>query len=191
MLQEAEYGLTADAMEGGAANARYKDDANLLVKFFKHPRLDNTKSIEAGRPIYVEVDYIQIMQPGNKDSIVIKPAGRLEINRFPEHWQKYQIRTSDDQIEGTMLEDWPGISRSLVEELKFFNIRTVEHLANMSDTNSAKFMGGNMLRQKAADYLEASAGNANAEALAAANARIDELMSAMEALKALAPQDEE
>jgi hypothetical protein len=181
MLQEADYALTEGAFEGPAG--RYKGDETLLVKFYKAPKFNQRKSHEAGRPIYDETDYISIMQPGNKDSIVIRPAMELDKQRFSQHWSKYQARQDDEQIEGTLLEDWPGVTRSLAEELKFFNVRTVEQLASISDSNGIKIMGINMLKEKATAYLEASETNAAAEQLSAANARIDELMAAVEALK--------
>jgi len=49
----------------------------------------------------------------------------------------------------------------------------------MSDSNSQNIMGINALKQKAVTFLESAKSNATSDALAAANARIDELMAMM------------
>jgi len=173
MLQESDYGMTDMAMQG--QQGRFSADDTLLVKFYMHPGLNQAKTKTEGRPIYEERPYVSIMQPGNKDSIIQRPATERDKQRFSRHWEKFQSREKDEGIEGTLLEEWPGLTRSQVEELKYLNIRTVEQLANVSDSNAQGVMGVNMLRQKAAAYLETSKDNATAEALEAANARIDEL----------------
>ena len=160
-LEEADYSVTDMAL---GRNSQAGDE-NLLVRFYKHPMQDSAKTLEEGRPIFSEKDFIEIMIPGNKDSIIQRPASKLDINRFPRHWQAYQSRTSQDGMEGTPLEEWPGINRAQVEEFKFMNIRTVEQLATMSDANSQKFNGINSIRDKAKAYLESAKGNAASGAL--------------------------
>lgn len=177
-MQEALHDTTDLAFN----NSRYHGDEFLLVKFFVHPRENGPKSVAAERPIFEDTTYIQIMQPGNKDSIVIRPATARDKDRFAEHYRKWEARRGDEEaIEGTLLEEWAGVTRSQVEELRFMNVRTVEQLANMSDTNAQNMMGLNMLRQKALDWLDSVKDNATQEALAAANARIDELMDRLNA----------
>jgi len=168
-------------MAMSAQQGRYQGDEFLLVKFFVHARLHPSKTAEAQRPIYEDTVYISIMQPGNKDSIVIRPATEMDKARFAEHWRKYQARQGDDDelLEGTPLKDWAGCTRAQCEELRYFNVRTVEQLAAMSDSNGQNIMGINMLKQKAVKYIEASKDSATADALAAANKRIDELMAMM------------
>jgi len=182
--QEADFGMTEQAMQGN--QNRYRGDETLLVKFFKHPRLNSTKSAEAGRPIWEEVDYIQIMQPGNKDSIIQRPATEMDLHRFAEHYQKYVARSKadDDAVEGTLLAEWPGLSRAQCEELRYFNIRTVEQLASVSDSNAQGILGINLLRQRAQNYLKAANNEAGALALEEANAKIAHLQKQVEALLA-------
>lgn len=188
-LQEADMGITSMAL--GGANARYANDDQLFVKFEMHPKYHTSKSKEAGRPIFVEVPYVNIMQPGNKDSIIMRPATDMDKQRFAEHWKRFEAREDQNPAEGTLLEEWPGVTRSMCEELKFFNVRTVEQLANMSDSNTQNFMGIGYYKQKAKDYIEASNKGATVEALSDANKRIDQLLEAVEALKAQIPETEE
>jgi len=152
MLQEADYGLTDSAFQMNDNN-RYAGDHMLLVKFFVHPKLDSTRSAEEGRPIYIDREYVQIMQPGNKDSIIMRPATDMDKQRFAEHYRKFKAREDQERVEGTLLEEWPGVSRSQVLELKFFNIRTVEQLANLSDNQARNIMGINLMKQRAEQWL--------------------------------------
>ena len=185
-LAEADMGVTQMAMDS-SSNARFQGDEFLLVKFFTHPKLNKAKSAEAGRPIYEEMPYIQIMTPGNKDSIIQRPATAMDKNRFAEHFRKFQARESQDAVDGTLLEEWPGITRGQCEELKFFNVRTVEQLVGLADANSQNIMGIQALKQRATAYLEEADGNAAKQALAdqrALNeqlvARLDEMQSRLD-----------
>jgi hypothetical protein len=177
MLTESNYSETDLAMNNG----RYHGDNTLLVKFFMNPKINSVKSAEAGRPIFSEVPYIQIMQPGNKDSIVIRPATQMDKTRFAEHFRKFEAREDQEAIEGTLLEEWAGITRSQCEELKYLNIRTVEQLAVVSDSNAQGIMGVGFLKEKATKYLEDSAGDATKEALAALETKYEALMAKLEA----------
>lgn len=177
MLQEAEYGVTdmALASPGGASG-----DEQLLVKFFMRPLQNDAKTREAGRPIFEEVPYVSIKQPGQKDSEVIAPASDRHKKRFPRHWQAFQARESQEAVSGTPLEHWSGITRSMVEELRFLNVHTVEQLANLSDANSQNIMGINALKQRAADWLESSDTEAASIALRESNEKIEMLLKVVE-----------
>ena len=181
-LVEADMGVTTMAL--GGTNSRYAADDQLFVKFETHPKRNSGKSKEAGRPIFEEVAYVSIMQPGNKDSIILRPATDLDKHRFAEHWRRFEAREDQNPEEGTLLDEWPGVTRSQCEELKFFNVRTVEQLANMSDSNTQNFMGIGYLKQKAQEYIKASDKNATVIALTDANTRIDQLMEMVEELQA-------
>jgi hypothetical protein len=174
-MNEAMHDTTDLAMNHG----RHHGDDHLLVKFFMHPRKSQAKSEEAGRPIYQEEPYVQIMQPGNKDSIVIRPATDMDKHRFAEHFRKFEARESQDVVEGTLLDEWAGISRSQAEELKFLNVKTVEQLAGMSDSNAQNVMGLNMLKQKANKFMETAEANATDEKFAALEAKYEALMAQM------------
>ncbi len=163
-LAEAGYDVTEMAMDNNSS--RFAKDENLFVRFFTHPKQDQDKSAAAGRPIFVDTVYITIMVPGDKTSIISRPASQRDKDRFAKHFANFESKAGD-VLEGTPLEAWPGISRSQVEEMKYFNVRTVEQLANMSDTNAQKFMGMSIMRTRALAFLEAAEGNAANETLAA------------------------
>lgn len=177
---ESEYGTTELAMN----QSRFHGDQTLLVRFFMHPWQDKSESSEQGRPIYVEKPYIEIMQPGNKDSIIKRPASERDKQRFPEHWRKFQAREDQDTVTGTLLDEWPGVTRSQCEELKFLNVRTVEQLAEIADSNAQNIMGIAVLKQKAQRYLEASKEERATAALAEVKGENAELRAMIEELQA-------
>jgi hypothetical protein len=175
-IMEAEMGLTSLAMN----NNRYHGDETLLVKFYTRARHSITKSEEAGRPIFEDCTYIEIMQPGNKDSIVQRPATQRDKDRFAEHYRKFEARLDQEAVEGTPLEEWPAITRAQCEELRFLNIRTVEQLASVADSNAQNIMGIQMLKQKAAKYLESAEKEATAERFAELEAKYEALLASQQ-----------
>ena len=177
-MQEADMGLTSQAM--GGQNGRFQGDEHLLVRFYMHSAQDKEASKEEGRPIFREVPYVHIMQPGNKESIIHRKATDMDKQRFAEHFRKFEARLDQDAVEGTLLDEWGGITRSQCEELKFFNIRTVEQLAELSDSNAQNIMGVQMLKQKAAKFLETSESNATAEKFADLQSKYEALLARLD-----------
>lgn len=134
-------------------SAQSEEDKKLLVKFYVKPRPDNAESLKAGRPIFKDVEYIDIKIPGDRTGGVARPASHADKQRFRAHYEAFKSRI-EMPLSGTPLIEWPLVSRSLAEELAFHNVKTVEHLSTMSDTHSGKFMGLNALKAKALKWLE-------------------------------------
>lgn len=189
MLDEADLELTKTAFG--------KDEGKLVIRFFRHPVQNDAKTESEGRPIFEDVDFISIRVPGDKLSEIERPVRETDKSRFPAHWLRYKAGLEGSPITGTPLEAWPSVTRAQVEELKFFNVRTVEQLADLSDGNAQKFAGIQSLKTKAKAFLElAREGNAPIERLTAQieerdnliqtqgrqlaelQAKVDELMSA-------------
>jgi hypothetical protein len=180
---EADYGLT-DSAFAVQRGTQFAGDEQLLVRFYNRPVQDKERTAEEGRPIFKEMVYIDIKQPGNRDWGIDAPARQRDFDRFPEHYRRFLARQEDVVIEGTPLDQWPGITASQVEEMKFLNCHTVEQMANMSDANTGKF-GLATLKQKAKGYLEYAKDNAAAEAFAATKARNAELEARIAKLEAM------
>lgn len=160
MLNEADIGMTQMAFEESNRNG-YDRDKNLLVFFSNRPHPDKTASAKEGRPIFVSREYVTIMVPGDKTNVVNRPVNDLDRRRFADRYAAFKSGAKEEQV-GTPLDTVPWITREQVEELKFFNVRTLEHLANMPDGNAQKFMGINQLRQRARDHIELAKENAPA-----------------------------
>lgn len=169
MVQVADASMTRLAEEN--TNRNFADDT-LLVKFYIEPKQNKAKSSEEGRPIFDDTEYVSIAIPGNKTSVVIRPARSTDKERFPKHYAAFKERNQEEYISGTPLEAWTILSKSQVEELKFFNLRTIEQLAAMSDSNTQNMRGLGQLKVKAQMFLEAAEGGAPLERL---EARLEEL----------------
>jgi len=162
-------------------------DEKLLVKFYIKARPDKAKTLEEGRPMFKDVEYIDIRIPGSRDGVG-RPASDDDKSRFPLHYAAFKERTDDEHLEGTPLTEWSLVTRSQAEELAFFNCKTVEQLAAMTDGNAGNFMGIQVLKAKAVKWLEQAAEDAPALKLAAEleerDAKITEQATLIEELSA-------
>jgi hypothetical protein len=140
-----------------------EQDKLLLVKFEYKNVQDQAASKEEGRPIFREKVYIDMKVPGSRDGIV-RPASDRDIARFPRHYEAFKARI-ELPTDGTPLSEWPQMARSLVEELSFMNIKTVEQLANLNDSVAGRLMGGNNLKAKAKAWLDRADKGLTAERL--------------------------
>ncbi len=143
---------------GGQAPQGQVAPHGLRVEFYMHPALDEKKSNEEGRPIYEELPYVMIMVPGDKSTVVRRPVRKgmhpkSDNNRFRNEYQAF-LEKKEQPIQGTLLSEWPQITRAQVMELEYLNIRTVENLADMADGYAQQYMGLNGLKTKAAKWLE-------------------------------------
>ena len=183
---EADYGMTENAFMAGEQNARYAEDAKLFVTFFKHPQEDKAASLKEGRPIYKEVDYVRIMVPGDKDSIVVRPARDMDKQRFAKQFAAYEAGEKE-YLDGMPLKAWPMVTRGQVEELKYFGVHSVEQLADLADIHVQKFMGMGTLKEQAKAYIQQAKETAPLVQLNAAveakDAEISALQEAVDDLK--------
>lgn len=135
-------------------SAQRDQDRSLLVKFYIKPREDKEASDREGRPIFKDVEHIDIKIAGNKNAGAGRPATDADKRRFPEHYAAFKNRTSTEVGMGTPLTEWPPCSRSRAEELAYFNVKTVEQLATMNDAQVSNFMGLFKLKEQAKVWLE-------------------------------------
>lgn len=151
---EADYGMTDMAfnMERGK---QFDQDANLLVHFQNKPHMDKAESAVQGRPIFKPREYITIIVPGDKTNIVNRPVWEQDRRRFPKQYSAF-LNNKSQESEGTPLETVPWLTREQVEEMKYFNVKTLEHLANMPDAQAQRFMGIQTLRTRARDQIQAA-----------------------------------
>jgi len=133
-------------------------DRKLMVIFYKDVQKNENKSIEAGRPIFDEIDLVKIITPGSRDSFV-GPADYDYQQRFPQQWARYKQGKSQD-ISGTPLNQLPWLGVAQIAEFNAVGCHTVEQLVGMSDQLSSKFMGHHAVKQRAAQYLNLAKENA-------------------------------
>lgn len=181
MLQEADYGMTDMAF---SQNARYAGDDRLWVQFHLAPMVNQGKSDQEGRPIFEDKEFIRILMPGNKDSIIDRPITDMDKARFADRYAKWKAQEKE-LVEGTLLESVARdpmlrLNPSQIAELQYFNIRTVEQLAEVPDVQAQKFMGIQVLKAAAKKYLEASKDNAQTTRLEAELEQRDHKIAALE-----------
>lgn len=136
-------------------NATQSEDENLLCKFFYKMRPNKAKDVlnpeHADLPAKVEVEYYDIKVPGERDSVA-GPVNEIIKQRFPRHYAAF-VQRKAPPVDGTPLSEWAAITRTQVEELEFANIKTIEHLSNVSDAHTQSMRGLTSLKQKAKAYL--------------------------------------
>jgi len=147
MIQEADF----NHEDFSTSNQQAGDDT-LLVKFELRSKQDRGETLKQGRPIFKDVEYVDIKIPGRRGSGACRPASFADKQRFPKHYAAFKQRTeAPDQ--GTPLAEWPQITRSQAEELAFVHVKTVEQLSELADSAAGEFMGGHKLKQLAKDWL--------------------------------------
>jgi hypothetical protein len=110
-------------------------DARLQVRFYKRPVHQEQESMDAGRPIYKEFDFVHICVAGDTLTEIDTFALQQHKQRFPIQWANYMNRqgANDVEVVGTPVAEWPLVSKSQAEELRAMKFHTVEAIANASD----------------------------------------------------------
>lgn len=149
-------------------------------RFYLEPVQNGPKSTEAGRPVFDDIEFVEINVPGDRKNVVHRRVTEEVRRRWPREYAAFKAQ-GDIAKEGWPLDEWSGVTRSQVEELKFFKVFTVETLAELPDDALQRVspMGGFALREKAVRALETAKGAAPAEKLAAELAERDATISQM------------
>ena len=176
--------------EGGVYVRFYLEAVENKLKSWGGTRVrpDGTEEVVegAGRPIYDEVEFIEVRVPGDKTNIVQRPVRPEDKRQYAAAYAAWKAGDKE-QLTGTPLAVWPGATRAQVAELLHFGIRTVEQLAQLSDGNMQNVGPIRALRQRAQDYLTAAEGMAPLETLRSQVAERDNRIQSLEAqVKALA-----
>lgn len=158
----------------------YQGDEKLPVQFYMGAVPDDAETARQGRPIYRDVECIKIFN--SKDNVIDRPVRDTDKKRWPGAYQAWK-NTGDGEpgAVGTRLEHWPLMSRSQVEEFKFFKVFTLEQLAELPDTTVQKMNGAVKLKQLARLAVEAAKGEAPFQRL---QLEIEKRDGAIEELKA-------
>lgn len=159
---------------------RFALDKKLFVQFYLRAVLNNFKSAQEGRPIFDEVDYVRIIVPGDKNTVIDTKATPEYTTRFASRFELYK-KNQSQAVTGTPLEVWPQMTVGQVAELKAMHIHTVEQLAELPDNLAQRIMGSHDLRRRAVAFLDLAAGDAANSKL---SAELDKRDNEIELLKA-------
>lgn len=141
--------------------------------------LNEEKTALEGRPIYDDMTFCRIVTPGNRDSIVDRPIRPEDKFRFPKQHAQFVAGETEIGV-GTRLEEWTPMPRSMVEELRYFGFRTVEHVAEANDAVLGKMPGLRDWSARAKAFLLAAK---DASAITKAEADKKEMQSQIDMLK--------
>lgn len=169
-----------DAFDGDVAHfeTRYAGDRSVFAKFYYMPRKDEAKSAEAGRPIFNDVVFVEIMVAGDANNIIRREASALDIERFSKVYERF-LAGAEEQTIGTPLTEVPWITKSQCEELLYHKVRTLEALAGLNDDVCGRIPGLYGLKEKAKTHISRADAAAPVEALSAENKVLKEQMAAL------------
>jgi hypothetical protein len=120
----------ADLENEPGAVQRQTNKGMAIAKFFKGQVKDEAKSAAQGRICYRDVDMIQVIIPGDKHNVVMRKIKPSDKVNYPKQYEAFR-KMEEFVPEGTLIDNWPLLSRSQIEDMKYQGIFTVEQLANL------------------------------------------------------------
>lgn len=147
------------------------------AKFFRRSK---QISLPDGKKEYRDVEMIRIWIDSKNvlDEVVNDQHKATYFNQY-----RHFIKTGDNQVDGTPLSAWPGITIAQIENLKLRQIYSVEQLAEVK-ASDLDFLGGAELKHRAEAYLVAKKDTGAAENFAAVAAGLKEQNESLRAEKA-------
>lgn len=162
----------------GHFESRYAGDRSVFAKFYYVPQKDEAASVEAGRPIFKDVLFVEIMVAGDANNVIQRQASELDIDRFRKVYELF-MSGAEEQTLGTPLVEVPWLTRSQVEELMYHKIRTLEALSSVSDDACGRMPGLYGLKEKAKAHVARAEAAAPTEQLRAENETLKQQLAAL------------
>lgn len=129
-------------------------------RFFLDTVEDAAASAVAGRPIYRDIERVELNFPGDPNKKPVRNIRPEDQTRWPEEYGAFK-RGQDVALSGTPIDHLPMLKPSMVRELKAIEIMTIEQLAALSDHGLQRIpMFGRQLKERAQAYLDSAAESA-------------------------------
>jgi hypothetical protein len=169
-----------------------QDTSHLHIEFFSQTVEDAAASAQLGVPKFKDVEFVRIKYVGDKHSELVAPADdftfcperRMQVrwkDQFPRHYAAYAENRSV-LIDGTPLDELPGITGSRVAEFKAQRVYTIEALAGLDGTLLQRLgPGAREWKGKAESWLMRARDNAVDTKLAQQNAAMQEQLASLRA----------
>lgn len=151
----------------------------VYAKFYMRSIQNEAKSETEGRPIFEDAEFIEIIAAGNSTNIVRRPVRQQDKQRFREAYMRFREGDAD-QLCGTPLAEVAWISRSMVEELGYIKVRTLEQLAELNDQACGRMPGLHEMKRKAAAHMKKAADAAPFDVLHKENEELKARLAALE-----------
>lgn len=151
-------------------------DLELGVRFFVKSVENLRKTKDQKRPIYDDLEYIEISFPADNKRRLVAPADEMHYvqhareqmtyaQRFREAYEAFKAN-DENFVSGTPLRSTGLIPQAKCEELKAQGVVTVEQLAGLPHTVIKTMgMGTREMVEEAKKYLEGADARAEVEAL--------------------------
>jgi hypothetical protein len=155
----------------------------VAVGFGMYPQLNKAKTAEAGHDVYDEREYVRVVVPGDKASLLLQPSTDAYRRRFPKAYQAFKTRESGGGRSGMPIEQWAVVSRSVAMTLRAAHVHTVEDLCEVSDSHIDRLSvaGARELQAKARAWLAQAKDGAEAARKAAENEGLQKQIQALHA----------
>jgi hypothetical protein len=168
-------------------------DKDLVIPVFKNHVIKNeAKSREAGRPIYDDMEVVEVRFAGDRNKVSVFPAlaisGETEdedgntvkisyAERWPDQYKRFKSKQTQI-MEGTPVDELPFLTQGKRAELKALSIYTAETLAAL-DGQPLKNLGqgGRDLKNQAQAYLDNASGSASVTKMASKIADLEALVA--------------
>ncbi len=166
-------------------------DDMLSVEFYDYEELDTHTYKTTGEKKYKAIcPFVRISIPGNKDTIIERPAEGRDAVKWPRQWARYQMETgraaNPSDVPGWPIEEWLELVEDEKRMLKHLRFYTVEQVAGASLSQIQVIgMGGQGLVQRAKKAIQERNGAKVNEEVARRDAEIAELKDNMARLMAM------
>lgn len=175
-----------------------EEDKLLTAKFMVMTQENKAKTAKEGRPIFDEMEIVEVRTAGDRTSIKVFPAhafarwvslpdgdsvSQTYAERWPEQYKRF--KAGHQQIaDGTPVDELPFLTAARKSELKALGIYTVEALDAL-DGQNLKVLGmqGRELKAQARAYIEKASGGADVVAMAAQIESLKETVAMLQADK--------
>lgn len=158
--------------DGEMSQQLFRAEDNTALRFFTRAVKNNFRSEQEGRPIFDNGLYVEIITPGQNESVPemlvertfagVKGEKDRKVERtayytrFQKQVEAFKANTGELTLDGTPLAKWPMIDAGTAATLRGMNVSTVEQLAEVTDGVLQNLgIGGRSLRDQAKSYIGA------------------------------------
>lgn len=114
---------------------------------------DEAESTKEGRPIEKQIERLTVHFPGA--DVTVREVEERDKHEYKEQYDAFREREKEP-TEGTPLSSWSLMPTGIVNEMKFFNIKTVEQLVAYKTEGMPHSLFIEKWQKRAKKYLEAS-----------------------------------
>ncbi|MCZ4089332.1 hypothetical protein [Sinorhizobium psoraleae] len=160
------------------------EQARVVAIFKNHPQINQAKSQKEGRPIYDDMEIVEVRFAANRQTVGVFPAHSFAgwrmtpegiqeqytyAMKFPDQYRRF--KANQQQVaHGTPVEELPFLTAAKRLELKALSIYTAEALAALDGQELKNLgIGGRELKNQAQAFIDAASGTANVTKMAAEN----------------------